>query len=96
MSADPTAVILMIPTLSTHPVLGNPPPAVLANSVAVDLTTVSASASLATNSAASTTLLDAGSTCWELKDYNSCTQASQASAALTWWNVSNLFYIAFI
>lgn len=96
MSADPTAVTLTIPTLSTHPVLGDPPPAVLANSVAVDLITVSAFASLATNSAASTTLLNAGSTCWELKDYNSCTQASQASTALTWWNVSNLFHIAFI
>ena len=42
MSADPTAVTLTIPTLSTHPVLGDPPPAVLANSVAVDLITVSA------------------------------------------------------
>jgi len=89
MSAYPT------PVISTT-VLGHPPPAVPAtppNAVAVDSTTVSSSASLATNSAASTILLDASLACWELRDYTVWAHASQGSAAPTWWNVSHLFHI---
>ena len=56
----------------------------------------SSSASLATNSAASTILLDASLAYWELRDYIVWAHTSQGSAAPTWWNVSHLFHIVSI
>jgi len=92
MSAYQTTVIST--TVLRHPPLAIPatPP----NAIAMDSTTVSSSDSLAINSAASTTLLDASLACWELRDYTDWAHASQGSAVLTWWNVSNLSHIASI
>ena len=92
MSAYLTPVISMT-------VLGHPPPTVPAtppNAVAMDSTTVSSPASLATNSVASTILLDASLACWESSNYIVWAHASQGSAVPTWWNLSHLFHIVSI